>query len=104
MVLDGLLTSQECDELRQRMSVIVDDADVPAHCRTVFSTDQEEQLQEQVTHQSGRWLLKSTGDSVSTLNIIFSHAFHHVALKDAGKLPDPVKLCLCRLKRHNPSS
>lgn len=57
MVLEGLLTSQECDDLRQRMSVIVDEADVPEHCRTTFSTDQEEQLREQVTHRSGRRLL-----------------------------------------------
>lgn len=48
MVLEGLLTSQECDDLRQRMSAIVDEADVPEHCRTTFSTDQEEQLREQV--------------------------------------------------------
>uniref|UniRef100_H3DN40 Phytanoyl-CoA dioxygenase domain-containing protein 1 n=1 Tax=Tetraodon nigroviridis TaxID=99883 RepID=H3DN40_TETNG len=47
VVLEGLLTSQECDELRQRMSAIVDEADVPEHCRTTFSTDQEEQLREQ---------------------------------------------------------
>lgn len=49
MVLDGLLTSQECDELRQRMTEMVDRMDVPDHCRTTFSTQHEEQLKEQVT-------------------------------------------------------
>ncbi|XP_054614227.1 phytanoyl-CoA dioxygenase domain-containing protein 1 [Dunckerocampus dactyliophorus] len=47
VVLDGLLTPQECDQLRQRMSEVVDDMDVPAHCRTTFSTDQDEQLKTQ---------------------------------------------------------
>ncbi|XP_058473827.1 phytanoyl-CoA dioxygenase domain-containing protein 1 [Solea solea] len=47
VVLDGLLTSQECDELRQRMTEIVDQMDVPQHCRITFSTYQEEQLQKQ---------------------------------------------------------
>ncbi|XP_056875588.1 phytanoyl-CoA dioxygenase domain-containing protein 1 isoform X2 [Takifugu flavidus] len=47
VVLEGLLTSQECDELRQRMSAIVDETDVPEHCRITFSTDQEEQVKAQ---------------------------------------------------------
>uniref|UniRef100_A0A3Q3J339 Phytanoyl-CoA dioxygenase domain-containing protein 1 n=1 Tax=Monopterus albus TaxID=43700 RepID=A0A3Q3J339_MONAL len=46
VVLDGLLTSQECDELRQRMAEIVDHMDVPEHCRTTFSTyDQQHKEQ-----------------------------------------------------------
>lgn len=52
MVLDGLLTPQECDELRQRMTEIVDRMDVPEHCRITFSTDHDEQLKEQVTEQT----------------------------------------------------
>ncbi|XP_076614244.1 phytanoyl-CoA dioxygenase domain-containing protein 1 isoform X2 [Chaetodon auriga] len=47
VVLDGLLTSQECDELRQRMAEIVDQMDVPQHCRTTFSTYHDEQLKTQ---------------------------------------------------------
>nr|XP_057906220.1 phytanoyl-CoA dioxygenase domain-containing protein 1 isoform X3 [Doryrhamphus excisus] len=47
VVLDGLLTPQECDRLRQRMSEVVDNMDVPAHCRTTFSTYQDEQLKTQ---------------------------------------------------------
>eukprot|EP00066_Takifugu_rubripes_P013673 XP_011602939.1 PREDICTED: phytanoyl-CoA dioxygenase domain-containing protein 1 isoform X2 [Takifugu rubripes] len=47
VVLEGLLTSQECDELRQRISAIVDETDVPEHCRITFSTDQEEQVKAQ---------------------------------------------------------
>uniref|UniRef100_A0A674PQP9 Phytanoyl-CoA dioxygenase domain-containing protein 1 n=1 Tax=Takifugu rubripes TaxID=31033 RepID=A0A674PQP9_TAKRU len=33
--------------LRQRMSAIVDETDVPEHCRIAFSTDQEEQVHKQ---------------------------------------------------------
>lgn len=47
VVLDGLLTPQECDELRQRMTEIVDQMDVPEHCRTTFSTYHDEQLKTQ---------------------------------------------------------
>ncbi|XP_077594208.1 phytanoyl-CoA dioxygenase domain-containing protein 1 [Stigmatopora nigra] len=47
VVVDDLLTSRECDELRQRMSEIVDQMDVPAHCRTTFTTYQKEQLEKQ---------------------------------------------------------
>uniref|UniRef100_A0A3Q3ARS3 Phytanoyl-CoA dioxygenase domain-containing protein 1 n=1 Tax=Kryptolebias marmoratus TaxID=37003 RepID=A0A3Q3ARS3_KRYMA len=37
----------ECDELRQRMTQIVDRMDVPRHCRTTFSTYHDQQLREQ---------------------------------------------------------
>ncbi|XP_056147098.1 phytanoyl-CoA dioxygenase domain-containing protein 1 [Lampris incognitus] len=47
VVLDGLLSSNECDELRQRMAEIVDQMDVPEHCRTTFSTYHDEQLKTQ---------------------------------------------------------
>ncbi|XP_033951811.1 phytanoyl-CoA dioxygenase domain-containing protein 1 [Pseudochaenichthys georgianus] len=47
VVLDGLLTPQECDELRQRMGDMVEEMDVPQHCRTTFSTNHDEQLKAQ---------------------------------------------------------
>ncbi|XP_071322298.1 phytanoyl-CoA dioxygenase domain-containing protein 1 [Trachinotus anak] len=47
LILDGLLTSQECDELRQRMAEIVEHMDVPEHCRVTFSTYHEEQVESQ---------------------------------------------------------
>ncbi|KAL0163354.1 hypothetical protein M9458_042750, partial [Cirrhinus mrigala] len=34
LVLDGLLSSEECDALRDRMSEIIERMDVPEHCRT----------------------------------------------------------------------
>lgn len=52
VVLDGLLSAQECDELRQRMTDIVDQMDVPQHCCTTFSTYHDEQLKTQVTSRS----------------------------------------------------
>lgn len=48
LVLDGLLSPEECDALRDRMSEIIERMDVPEHCRTQFSTDHDEQLKVQV--------------------------------------------------------
>lgn len=48
LVLDGLLSPDECDALRDRMSEIIERMDVPEHCRTQFSTDHDEQLKTQV--------------------------------------------------------
>uniref|UniRef100_A0A8C1P8W3 Phytanoyl-CoA dioxygenase domain-containing protein 1 n=2 Tax=Cyprinus carpio TaxID=7962 RepID=A0A8C1P8W3_CYPCA len=47
LVLDGLLSPEECDALRDRMSEITEQMDVPEHCRTQFSTDHDEQLKKQ---------------------------------------------------------
>ncbi|XP_065099823.1 phytanoyl-CoA dioxygenase domain-containing protein 1 [Paramisgurnus dabryanus] len=47
LVLDGFLSPEECDALRERMSAIIERMDVPAHCRTQFSTDHDEQLKTQ---------------------------------------------------------
>ncbi|KAM6985925.1 phytanoyl-CoA dioxygenase domain-containing protein 1 [Aplochiton taeniatus] len=47
LVLEGLLTSDECDALRHRMGEIVEDMDVPEHCRVQFSTNHDEQLKTQ---------------------------------------------------------
>ncbi|KAK7896460.1 hypothetical protein WMY93_021785 [Mugilogobius chulae] len=47
VVLDGLLSPAECDELKHRMSQIVEEMDVPEHCRTTFSTYHDEQLKTQ---------------------------------------------------------
>ncbi|XP_035040866.1 phytanoyl-CoA dioxygenase domain-containing protein 1 isoform X2 [Hippoglossus stenolepis] len=62
VVLDGLLTSHECDELRQRMSEIVDEMDVPAHCRTTFSTNQDEQLKTQMQGNADYFI--TSGDKI----------------------------------------
>lgn len=48
LVLEGFLSPEECDALRERTSEIVERMDVPAHCRTQFSTDHDEQLKSQV--------------------------------------------------------
>lgn len=53
MVLEGLLAPQECDELRRRMGEIVEEMDVPEHCRTVFSTYHDEQTKTQVNGAAG---------------------------------------------------
>ncbi|KAM8873521.1 phytanoyl-CoA dioxygenase domain-containing protein 1 isoform 1-T1 [Synchiropus picturatus] len=47
VVLEGLLTPQECHGLKQRMAQLVEGMDIPEHCRITFSTDQEEQLKSQ---------------------------------------------------------
>ncbi|MGH0157645.1 UNVERIFIED_CONTAM: hypothetical protein FKN15_034049 [Acipenser sinensis] len=48
LVLERFFSQEECDALRERMAVIVERMDVPLHCRTEFSTEQEEQLKTQV--------------------------------------------------------
>lgn len=48
LVLEGLFSPEECEALRERMSEIVEQMDVPTHCRTQFSTDHDEQLKNQV--------------------------------------------------------
>uniref|UniRef100_A0A3B4UMC1 Phytanoyl-CoA dioxygenase domain-containing protein 1 n=1 Tax=Seriola dumerili TaxID=41447 RepID=A0A3B4UMC1_SERDU len=62
VVLDGLLTSQECDELRQRMTEIVDQMDVPEHCRTTFSTYHDEQLKTQLQGNADYFI--TSGDKI----------------------------------------
>ncbi|XP_029692980.1 phytanoyl-CoA dioxygenase domain-containing protein 1-like [Takifugu rubripes] len=82
VVLEGLLTSQE---LRQRMSAIVDETDVPEHCRIAFSTDQEEQVHKQ---GSADYFITS-GDKIRFL-------FEKGVFDDKGvNRPTPRKQSIC---------
>ncbi|KAJ8286566.1 hypothetical protein GJAV_G00040640 [Gymnothorax javanicus] len=47
LALEGFLSPEECDALRERMSEIVETMDIPEHCRIQFSTDHDEQLKTQ---------------------------------------------------------
>ncbi|XP_053329848.1 phytanoyl-CoA dioxygenase domain-containing protein 1 [Spea bombifrons] len=47
VVLEGLFSPKECDAMKQEMENILQNMDVPLHCRTEFSTEQEEQLRAQ---------------------------------------------------------
>ncbi|EPY83306.1 phytanoyl-CoA dioxygenase domain-containing protein 1 isoform c [Camelus ferus] len=47
LVLEGFLSADECMAMQQRIGEIVADMDVPLHCRTEFSTQEEEQLRAQ---------------------------------------------------------
>ncbi|XP_023371994.1 phytanoyl-CoA dioxygenase domain-containing protein 1 isoform X3 [Otolemur garnettii] len=47
LVLEGFLSEDECVAMQQRIGEIVAEMDVPLHCRTEFSTQEEEQLQAQ---------------------------------------------------------
>lgn len=60
LVLEGFFSPEECDALRERMAVIVERMDVPLHCRTEFSTEQEEQLK----IQGSADYFMSSGDKV----------------------------------------
>ncbi|KAK1884158.1 Phytanoyl-CoA dioxygenase domain containing protein 1 [Dissostichus eleginoides] len=62
VVLDGLLTPQECDELRQRMGDMVEEMDVPQHCRTTFSTNHDEQLKTQMQGNADYFI--TSGDKI----------------------------------------
>nr|XP_023961878.1 phytanoyl-CoA dioxygenase domain-containing protein 1 isoform X2 [Chrysemys picta bellii] len=47
LVLEEFFTTEECDAMREQMHKIIAKMDVPPHCRTEFSTNDEEQLQAQ---------------------------------------------------------
>ncbi|XP_063001006.1 phytanoyl-CoA dioxygenase domain-containing protein 1 [Elgaria multicarinata webbii] len=47
LVLEQFFSPEECDAMRAQIQKIVADMDVPPHCRTEFSTKEEEQLQAQ---------------------------------------------------------
>ncbi|XP_033049176.1 phytanoyl-CoA dioxygenase domain-containing protein 1 isoform X5 [Trachypithecus francoisi] len=48
LVLEGFLSAEECVAMQQRIGEIVAEMDVPLHCRTEFSTQEEEQLRAQL--------------------------------------------------------
>ncbi|KAM8803053.1 phytanoyl-CoA dioxygenase domain-containing protein 1 isoform 2-T2 [Rhynchonycteris naso] len=47
LVLEGFLSADECAAMQRRADEIVANMDVPLHCRTEFSTQEEEQLRAQ---------------------------------------------------------
>uniref|UniRef100_A0A2K6B3K7 Phytanoyl-CoA dioxygenase domain-containing protein 1 n=1 Tax=Macaca nemestrina TaxID=9545 RepID=A0A2K6B3K7_MACNE len=47
LVLERFLSAEECAAMQQRIGEIVAEMDVPLHCRTEFSTQEEEQLRAQ---------------------------------------------------------
>ncbi|KAM6047081.1 phytanoyl-CoA dioxygenase domain-containing protein 1 isoform 2-T2 [Theristicus caerulescens] len=47
LVLEHFFTAEECDSMRNQIQRIVAEMEVPPHCRTEFSTKEEEQLQAQ---------------------------------------------------------
>lgn len=54
-MLEGFFSADECVAMQQRIGEIVAKMDVPVHCRTEFSTQEEEQLRAQVG--DGIWAL-----------------------------------------------
>lgn len=51
LLLEGFFSADECVAMQQRIAGIVAEMDVPLHCRTEFSTQEDEQLQT----QAGTW-------------------------------------------------
>ncbi|NXP81831.1 PHYD1 protein, partial [Ramphastos sulfuratus] len=47
LVLEHFFTAEECDSMRSQIERIVEGMEVPPHCRTQFSTKEDEQLQAQ---------------------------------------------------------
>uniref|UniRef100_A0A8C6QPI2 Phytanoyl-CoA dioxygenase domain-containing protein 1 n=1 Tax=Nannospalax galili TaxID=1026970 RepID=A0A8C6QPI2_NANGA len=47
LVLEGFLSAEDCVAMQQRIDDIVAKMDVPLHCRTEFSTQEDEQLRAQ---------------------------------------------------------
>lgn len=53
LVLEHFFSPEECDSMRSSIQRILDGMEVPPHCRTEFSTKEEEQLQAQVPAGQG---------------------------------------------------
>lgn len=53
LVLEHFFTAEECDSMRNQIQRIIEEMEVPLHCRTEFSTKEEEQLQAQVPRRAG---------------------------------------------------
>lgn len=53
LVLEHFFTAEECDSMRNQIQRIIAEMEVPLHCRTEFSTKEEEQLQAQVPRRAG---------------------------------------------------
>lgn len=51
LVLEQFFSAEECDSMRRQIQRIVAEMEVPPHCRTAFSTREEEQLQQQGSYQ-----------------------------------------------------
>ncbi|XP_051836103.1 phytanoyl-CoA dioxygenase domain-containing protein 1 isoform X3 [Antechinus flavipes] len=47
LVLEGVFSPKECDIMREQIQKIIAEMEVPSHCRTEFSTQEEEQLRVQ---------------------------------------------------------
>ncbi|NXU83856.1 PHYD1 protein, partial [Xiphorhynchus elegans] len=47
LVLEGFFSAEECDSMRSQIQGIIAGMEVPPHCRTEFSTREQEQLQAQ---------------------------------------------------------
>ncbi|NWU81457.1 PHYD1 protein, partial [Onychorhynchus coronatus] len=47
LVLERFFSTEECDSMRSQIQGIIEGMEVPPHCRTEFSTREEEQLQAQ---------------------------------------------------------
>ncbi|NXW86143.1 PHYD1 protein, partial [Alopecoenas beccarii] len=47
LVLENFFSAEECDSMRNQIGSIVAEMEVPPHCRTEFSTKEQEQLQAQ---------------------------------------------------------
>uniref|UniRef100_A0A2K6GG07 Phytanoyl-CoA dioxygenase domain-containing protein 1 n=1 Tax=Propithecus coquereli TaxID=379532 RepID=A0A2K6GG07_PROCO len=60
LVLEGFLSVDECVAMQQRIGEIVAEMDVPLHCRTEFSTQEEEQIRA----QGSRDYFLSSGDKI----------------------------------------
>ncbi|XP_004423603.1 PREDICTED: phytanoyl-CoA dioxygenase domain-containing protein 1 isoform X2 [Ceratotherium simum simum] len=60
LVLEGFLSAEECAAMQQSIGQIVAKMDVPLHCRTVFTTKEEEQKRA----QSKTEYFLSSGDKI----------------------------------------
>ncbi|XP_031987132.1 phytanoyl-CoA dioxygenase domain-containing protein 1 isoform X4 [Corvus kubaryi] len=62
LVLEQFFSAEECESMRTQIQRIVAEMEVPPHCRTTFSTREEEQLQAQMQGSSDYFL--TSGDKI----------------------------------------
>ncbi|OCT65435.1 phytanoyl-CoA dioxygenase domain-containing protein 1 [Xenopus laevis] len=111
LVLEGIFSPQECERMKQEIGKILEEMDVPSHCRTEFSTQHEDQLHAQgnadyfmtsgdkirfffekgVFDEKGNFLVKreksvnKIGHALHAHNAVFKEATHKAQVQETGR-------------------
>lgn len=72
LVLEQFFSAEECDSMRRQIQRIVAEMEVPPHCRTAFSTREEEQLQQQVPTGAGKRQIADQGSLWGNMTLLLA--------------------------------